>query len=167
MKNPNMKPRRRDVLIGTAAFAAGSMVTPWLGNGVQAATPKRGGTLKMVVFPEPSSLLAIGTTGGGERIVSAKATEGLLTYDFDLNPLPQLATAWSVSPDGKEFRFELRKNVRWHDGKDFTSADVAYSILLVKEIHPRPIDASRLTSAHGTRHRSPTSIRPQAPHGGT
>ncbi len=63
------------------------MTIPWLGSGAWAATPKRGGTLKMVVFPEPSSLLAIGTTGGGERIVSAKVTEGLFTYDFDLNPL--------------------------------------------------------------------------------
>ena len=27
--------------------------------------------------------------------------------------------------------------MKWHDGRDFTSADVAYSIKLLKENHPR------------------------------
>ena len=50
------------------------------------------------------------------KSVSAKVTEGLLSYNFDLEPKPQLATNWSVSDDGRELTFELRKGVRWHDG---------------------------------------------------
>ena len=63
--------------------------------------------------------------------------EGLLAYDFDLRPKPQLATAWSVSPDGLKYTFTLRQNVKWHDGQPFTSADVAFSIDLLKSVHPR------------------------------
>jgi peptide/nickel transport system substrate-binding protein len=51
-----------------------------------------------------------------------------LNYTPDLTPIPQLATAWSVSDDGLRYTFTLRKGVKWHDGRDFTSADVAYSI---------------------------------------
>ena len=64
-------------------------------------------------------------------------TEGLLEYDYDINPRPALATEWTISPDGKSYTFKLRPNVKFHDGKPFTSADVAYSIQLLKTVHPR------------------------------
>ena len=97
----------------------------------------RGHTLKLLVDPEPTTLVTLTNPADPSLLVSAKVTEGLLTYDFDLNPKPQLATSWSVSADGREYVFKLRQGVKWHDGADFTSKDVAYSILLLKEVHPR------------------------------
>jgi peptide/nickel transport system substrate-binding protein len=42
--------------------------------------------------------------------------------------IPQLATSWAVEPDGKSFRFQLRKGVQFHKGKgEFTAKDVVYS----------------------------------------
>jgi len=38
--------------------------------------------------------------------------------------VPDLATGWSWSEDGREVTFRLREGVRWHDGKAFTAADV-------------------------------------------
>jgi peptide/nickel transport system substrate-binding protein len=38
--------------------------------------------------------------------------------------IPDLATSWSWSEDGKELTFRFRQGVRWHDGKPFTAADV-------------------------------------------
>ena len=38
--------------------------------------------------------------------------------------VPDLATDWTWSGDGKALTFKLRRDVRWHDGKPFTSADV-------------------------------------------
>ncbi|SCB27115.1 ABC transporter substrate-binding protein [Rhizobium hainanense] len=100
-------------------------------------TPARGGTLNFIVEPEPPTILALAHTAGGTQKISPKVTEGLLTYDFGLTPKPQLATEWSVAPDGLTYTFKLRPNVKWHDSKPFTSADVAYSIELLKQVHPR------------------------------
>jgi peptide/nickel transport system substrate-binding protein len=38
--------------------------------------------------------------------------------------VPDLATGWSWSEDGKELTFPLRRGVRWHDGTPFTATDV-------------------------------------------
>jgi len=101
------------------------------------ASPVTGGTLNFVVTPEPPALVNLATSAVPVLKVSAKVTEGLLAYDLKLQPVPQLATAWSISPDGKRYTFTLRRGVKWHDGAPFTSADVAYSLELLRQVHPR------------------------------
>ena len=102
-----------------------------------AAPPDHKGTVTLLTTTEPTLLVTINNVATPILTVSAKVTEGLLKYDFDVNPQPQLATKWIISPDGLTYTFTLRENVKWHDGKPFTSADVAYSIELLKKIHPR------------------------------
>ncbi len=148
---------RRDFLISSgAALAAAGMPALAFAQG-EAAAPKRGGTLNMLINPEPPVLVSIFQTTGPALIASSKVLEGLFAYDFDLQPRPQLATAWTVSPDGLKYTFTLRQNVKWHDGQPFTSADVAFSIDLLKAVHPR----GRSTFANVTR-----VATPDAAHGG-
>jgi peptide/nickel transport system substrate-binding protein len=50
---------------------------------------------------------------------------------------PELAERWEISSDGKTYTFYLRKNVLWHDGTPFTSADVKFSLENVTaKFHP-------------------------------
>ncbi|SMO86809.1 ABC transporter substrate-binding protein [Paracoccus laeviglucosivorans] len=125
-------------------LAAGAFVA--LPGGGYAATtqPVSGGTLKIAYFPEPSQLVAINTSAGGAQFVGSKLFDGLLTYDYDLTPRPSLAREWSVSPDGLEYVFQLEHGAKFHDGQPLTSADVAFSILRLKDAHPR----GRITFAH-------------------
>jgi peptide/nickel transport system substrate-binding protein len=50
----------------------------------------------------------------------------LITQDSGYNVVPDLAQWWEVLDDGKTHVFHLHKNVKWHDGVDFTSADVKF-----------------------------------------
>jgi peptide/nickel transport system substrate-binding protein len=133
-RNKNIgAPRRRVLAAGAAALSALALLAApaaW-------AQPRQGGTLNWLVNPVPASIVPLTTTAGGNAEIGPKIVEGLLTYDYDLKPKPLLATAWSLSADGLQYTFTLRKGVKWHDGKDFTSADVAFSILTLKQVHPR------------------------------
>lgn len=112
-----------------------SLALAWCGFAL--AEPPHGGTLTWIVTPEPASIVPLTTTAGGNAEIGPKVVEGLLTYDQNLNLEPLLATAWSVSGDGLHYRFALRRGVLWHDGQPFTSADVAFSIMTLKQVHPR------------------------------
>ncbi len=103
-----------------------------------ASAQKRGGTLVMLVQPEPPTLASYISTSGPIGQVATKVYEGLLEYGFDLKPVPGLAESWKISPDGRTITFKLQSGVRFHDGKPFTSADVKFSVLeVLKKVHPR------------------------------
>ena len=54
--------------------------------------------------------------------------DSLITYDSQLRILPRLATFWRVNDDGTELTFSLRRNVKWHNGREFVAADVVKNI---------------------------------------
>jgi peptide/nickel transport system substrate-binding protein len=105
---------------------------------IPALAQKTGGTLVMIVQPEPPSLASYQNTSAPIGQVSAKIYDGLLEYGFDFKPQPSLAKSWTVSPDGKTITFKLQEGVKFHDGKPFTSADVQFTYMnVLKKVHPR------------------------------
>ncbi|CAB3708805.1 Heme-binding protein A [Paraburkholderia graminis C4D1M] len=131
-------PRRRGTSLLLSALGLGTALLISLSSSYASAqTPVRGGTLNFVVTPEPTALVDLATTATNVLKVSAKVVEGLLEYDFSLQPKPSLATSWDISDDSRKYVFHLRHGVKWHDGQPFTSADVAYSLHTLRQVHPR------------------------------
>src|SRR6476659_9724052 len=102
-----------------------------------AQEPKAGGAINAVIQPEPPGLMLALVQNGPTQMVSGNIFEGLLRYSPKLEPLPGLAESWTVSEDAKAYTFKLKPGVTWHDGKPFTSADVLFSIEMLKQTHPR------------------------------
>ncbi|WP_336058112.1 ABC transporter substrate-binding protein [Nitratireductor sp. CH_MIT9313-5] len=102
------------------------------------AEPVSGGRANVVIQPEPPSLMVGLVQNGPTQMVAGNIYEGLLRYDTELNPMPQLAKEWEVSEDGLTYTFKLHENVKWHDGEPFTSADVVFSAdQFLRETHAR------------------------------
>lgn len=124
---------RRDFTLGMAA--AGIMIS--LPSLSKADNDKpRGGTLNLVAANEYPLLIPI-FQNIGVAGVTGRVIEGLLTINFDLSVSPNLCKSWEISPDGKVYTLKLQDNVKWHDGKPFTSRDVEYSLLLIGKTSAR------------------------------
>lgn len=52
---------------------------------------------------------------------------GLTKYDKNIKLVGDLAESWDVSSDGLFITFHLRKGIKWHDGVEFTAADVIFT----------------------------------------
>ena len=126
-------PVSRRALLGSAMLAG---LAPALPATAQPA-PVKGGTLTAVMYPEPPYLLSAVDPMLQMAVISTKIMEGLLSYDLDMKPHPLLAERWEVAADGLSYTFHLRQGVKWHDGHDFSSADVAYSLGVWKTRHAR------------------------------
>lgn len=59
--------------------------------------------------------------------VNSYIYNGLLKYDKDLNLICDLAENYHVSQDGLKIKFNLKKNILWHDGEKFTVKDVKFT----------------------------------------
>src|SRR2546428_1475370 len=64
----------------------------------------------------------------------------LVRVDAEMNPVPELAEAWQISPDGLTWTFKLRQGVTFHDGQELTSADVKFTFDRLFERSPGKSD---------------------------
>ena len=92
------------------------------------ATPAAvvGGTVKLAVTVDAGALEPRLMADTAAYRVVDMVFDGLVYLDGKLKPQPALAEKWS-NPEPTVWLFNLRKGVKWHDGKDFTASDVAYS----------------------------------------
>lgn len=125
MNGPTLN--RRSLLAASAALLA-STALPAI---ALAQEPKKGGRLTVAADSEPRNLNPAVVASNGVFFVSSKIVEPLAEADFSAADglAPRLATSWTGSDDGLSVTFKLREGVTWHDGKPFTSADVAFSAL--------------------------------------
>lgn len=115
----------RRALMRGAAVLMGTTALPLFAF---AAGP--GNRLVVASDSEPRNLNPAMVASNGVFFISSKIVEPLAEAGYDgLKPL--LATSLEGAEDGKSITFKLRDGVTWHDGKPFTSADVAFSAMEV------------------------------------
>jgi len=125
------------VFIGGGACGKDALTSGYLLTG-DAASMAPGGGSPFVIGAgalQPSTLLnpAV-TTQGGIQAQSAMLFNGLVGIGPNATPVPELATSWEISPDGKTYTFTLRKDLLWSDSTPLpnptqrvTAEDVKFS----------------------------------------
>ncbi|MGR7996633.1 ABC transporter substrate-binding protein [Xanthobacter sp. ZOL 2024] len=77
---------------------------------------------------EIASLDPIRQTNNWEYMTAVNVYDTLVFPDPEKKVVPWIAESWEVSPDKTSYTFKLKHGVPFHDGKEITSADVAFSM---------------------------------------
>lgn len=100
----------------------------------RAGPPQRGGVFRTAFFTSVRTLdPAVGFTTTNAA-VGGLLFDTLLTYDAEGELIPQLAERYQVSPDGLDYRFDLRRGVLMHDGSELSAEDVVRTFR--RTLHP-------------------------------
>jgi len=91
-------------------------------------TPKRGGTLRLAL---PSDLSSLDPNFAFDTISEPFLMllyEGLVEYDDGLKLLPCIAQHWELSADQRTYTFHLRPGVRFSNGREVVAADFVFTL---------------------------------------
>jgi peptide/nickel transport system substrate-binding protein len=149
---------RRDLLVKAGAVGAGAVAAGSLAGAAQAsrkstkysfATPKirRGGRLVFGLESDPVAVAPYGMAPGAAMWGKEHTYDSLTEFDKGLNIKPALAISWKA--DKKGTTFNLRKGVKFHNGKELTADDVVYSVKMMKN-PPPPGSAAVAANVPGT-----------------
>ncbi|HXH82111.1 MAG TPA: ABC transporter substrate-binding protein [Candidatus Tectomicrobia bacterium] len=116
------------VVRSLVALVAVALVLLPVTRGQAQDAPKAGGVFKAAMIGEPPTLDLHTTTAVIVQQITWHIYEGLYTYDKSYNAIPLLAEGHAVSDRGRTYTFKLRRGVRFHNGKEMTSADVVASL---------------------------------------
>jgi peptide/nickel transport system substrate-binding protein len=112
------------------ALGVAALVMLALPDASSAAEPKSGGIFRIYHRDSPGSASIHEGATYSLNVPFMPIFNNLVIFDQHIaqnsvdTTRPELAESWAWSGDGKTLTFKLRKDVKWHDGKPFTSADV-------------------------------------------
>ena len=99
-------------------------------SNIALAAEKQGGILRVYHRDSPASASIHEEATYSVNVPFMPVFNNLVIYKQDVaqnsleSIVPELAESWAWSGDGKTLNFKLRQDVKWHDGKPFTSNDV-------------------------------------------
>jgi peptide/nickel transport system substrate-binding protein len=122
------------------------------------AAAQAAGTLRIGMQDDPDALdPAQGGTFAG-RIVFASLCDKLIDLNGKLDFVPQLATAWSWSPDSRALTLTLRQGVQFQDGETFDADAVKANLeryrsapYSLRKSELKPVTAVEVVDAHTVR----------------
>jgi peptide/nickel transport system substrate-binding protein len=111
---------------GLALLAACTPAAPQSATQAPAAT-KPGGTLRLGITSELPNLESHQMSPPTFNIIY-QVHDRLIDYDDNLQPIPSLAESWQFSADHRQLTMKLRQGVKFHTGRELTSADIPLNI---------------------------------------
>ena len=134
-------PLRQALRAGRAGLAVASIVVSGaiaLASGAALAAPPRGGAANIAMIGEPQTLDPMASTADLVGTIMLHVYEQLYTFDANWNVTPMLAESMpAISNAGLVYTIPLRKDVKFHNGRDMTADDVLASLKRWMDTAPR------------------------------
>ena len=111
---------------GLGGCGSGSPASSGSASSSATGAPVAGGTLTVGIQPT-TTFDPYFTSTTGDILVDHQLYNWLVNLDAQNQPVPELATAWKMSADGKTWTFTIREGVKFTNGTPLTAADVVYS----------------------------------------
>jgi len=113
----------------------GAMVAPSHLSIGPAATPTPGPVTpyREGIVGHPSSVNPLTARTQADRDLVALLFRGLVRAGPDGSILPDLASSWTLSADGRTYTFQLAEDAYWDDGQPVTSADVVFTVGVLQD----------------------------------
>ncbi|MBA2304486.1 MAG: ABC transporter substrate-binding protein, partial [Acidobacteria bacterium] len=99
-----------------------------LSTSLLAAAAQAQTTLRVVMINDLTSLDPVQSTAAFVRNHGFLVYDQLFALDSKGEPKPEMVESWTVSPDGRDYRFTLRPGLTFHDGAPVRAADAVASI---------------------------------------
>lgn len=93
---------------------------------VKSAIP--GGVYKEGIIGSIDYINPLIVDSGAVNTLNTLIFSGLTRVGEHQDIQPDLATSWEISPDNRNYTFYLRQGVYFHDGVEFNSSDIAFTI---------------------------------------
>lgn len=101
-----------------------------------------GGTYTEGIVGSITTINPILADSGANADASRLVFSGMTHFNHASKIEPDLATSWTISPDGRVYTFTLRSGVTWQDGQPFTADDVVFTIGMIQKPDTRSPMAS-------------------------
>lgn len=111
------------------AFMTSSVILLWkVNNSFLVEFPAYGGQLKEGIVGSPRFINPILAISDADRDMTALIYSGLMKSTPNGNLVPDIAESYEISKDGLTYKFKIKDNVYFHDGKNVTTDDVEFTI---------------------------------------
>lgn len=125
----------------------------------RAETPVKGGSVVFGVTTDPICFNPHRSTQQNSYILIRNFIDSLVGKAEGGKFVPWLATAWSISPDGKTYVFKLRDDVKFHDGTPLDAEAVKFNFDFVRDTRNTNAAGELLKAVERIDAVSPTELR--------
>ncbi|NLB50180.1 MAG: peptide ABC transporter substrate-binding protein [Clostridiaceae bacterium] len=106
----------------------GFYVTPYAYKYFEKATYGDRDTLNLCIASEPQFIDPALNSAVDGAVMAVNSFSGLVTYNENMELIPDTAEKIEVSDDGMTYTFTMREGLKWSNGDDFDAHDFEYSL---------------------------------------
>ncbi len=104
-----------------------------LNQELKVSVPQKGGSITEGVVGTPRFINPVLAVSNADRALTSIVFSGLMKKDENGNIIPNIASSYEISTDGKTYTFFIKENLSFHNGQKITADDIVFTIDKIKD----------------------------------